>query len=239
MNIPISSLSDAVDIYCKYRKRTSCDIENLHQGELTIVKLVLGSSCFSDSEKAEVLLLGSHQHHISKSPVASTLIGKIETERPWDPAWISGLGDFDDLLHKVTKSFRINPNNGFGYLTQYDVALRLAYFHSPALMPTKVYLYGNGPINAARILNGVAYKLPCSIPVSSLPAEFHTTALAPHEVEDALCVLNGCLALGSLKPGATLRIDMKHVPMLFSAAILAKLLSLYPNLSLGYFKVKA
>jgi hypothetical protein len=121
----------------------------------------------------------SHQRRLKKRDLEnakSILIdnsSKIELCKNFDELFLL----FESLLNSIT---------GIGELYIYDTALRIGA--KLDILPDKVYLHA-GTREGAQALNCKA-KMRC-LNVSDLPLEFHL--LAPHEIEDVLCIFKSDL----------------------------------------------
>ena len=87
--------------------------------------------------------------------------------------------DFEGLIERIEKL--ISPVPGVGELMIYDTALRIGA--NLGLLPSRVYLH-RGTRAGAKALGLSACSV--SLDPRELPAEFKQ--LAPHEMEDCLCI---------------------------------------------------
>ena len=98
---------------------------------------------------------------------------------------LSEAGSFDEL-HEAVRCVG-DPIHGVGELAVYDTALRIGA--RLGLDPERVYLHRGTRDGAAAV--GVDHRR-STIAVSKLPSPF--ARLAPHEIEDCLCIFKGLLS---------------------------------------------
>lgn len=94
---------------------------------------------------------------------------------------------FADLHARIQEAILHIP--GVGELMAYDTALRIGAHLG--LMPEAVYLHTGARVGAKAL--GLDHRAP-SIPMRALPPELRR--LAPHEVEDVLCIYKARLRAG-------------------------------------------
>ena len=92
--------------------------------------------------------------------------------------------DFDHL-HRLVKE-EIGPMHGIGELMVYDTALRIGA--KLGLKPRQVYLHSGTRQGARRL--GLCWRRPY-LSVACFPPQFRE--LAPHEIEDCVCIFKAKL----------------------------------------------
>jgi hypothetical protein len=121
----------------------------------------------------------SHQRRLKKvalEEAKNSLLRNLEV--------ISRSRDFDELFTMVERI--VEPINGIGELYVYDTSLHIGAKMN--LYPTLVYLHAGTRIGAQALgFDGKSRTLE----MSALPEELHI--LAPHEVEDLLCIFKDTL----------------------------------------------
>ena len=127
-----------------------------------------------------------HQWRIPRS-VLRTFGARLARREPA----LSGAGSFAEL-HRAVKDVG-DRIHGVGELAVYDTALHIGA--RLGLDPERVYLHRGTRDGAAAI--GVDHRR-STIAVSELPSPF--ARLAPHEIEDCLCIFKGLLS-GTPSPG--------------------------------------
>jgi hypothetical protein len=116
----------------------------------------------------------SHQCRVKKIALKRALNILLDNERA-----IKKVKNFDDLFKVISGAVSSIP--GIGELYIYDTALRIGAKLN--LFPTAIYLHAGTRAGARALgLNDRATTLPVSV----LPRQFR--ALAPHELEDVLCI---------------------------------------------------
>ncbi len=121
-----------------------------------------------------------HQRRLPLAVVLQVATCQLEHAR-FDRA-----ADFDELHRLVDKA--IGSIRGVGELTVYDTAVRIGA--KLGLKPQRVYLH-SGTREGARAL-GLDWRM-AHLTVAQCPRELHR--LAPHEIEDCLCIFKGRLGI--------------------------------------------
>lgn len=121
----------------------------------------------------------SHQRRLYKSviPIALSQLQAASTR-------LFAVHAFVDLYSEVVAAIGAIP--GAGSLYTYDTALRLGAFRR--LKPSEVYLQAGAREGAKKILSSSSNR---SVPLSQFPTVFHS--LAPHEMENLLCLYHECI----------------------------------------------
>jgi hypothetical protein len=118
---------------------------------------------------------GKRYHHQRRLPRALLKQAATELKR----AGLKRSRDFDELHERVSRA--IGSLHGIGELTVYDTALRIGA--RVGYLPKRVYLH-SGTRTGAKAL-GLNWRAPF-VEVGELPPALRV--LAPHEIEDCLCI---------------------------------------------------
>ena len=170
---------------------------HLHAGhgmrlELRIINAILASS-LSNADKAEMVLMGGHQHRLQTAKAYQSrrlMISKIETAALWTCNYAGKT--FEDLYQDVEHT--IAGCKYAGQMTKYDIAKRIGTV--VGLQPTNyVYLHGGTLEGARRLLGNRSMKEGC-YDVANFKPYFPT--LKAMEIEDVLCIFHD--AFGAATP---------------------------------------
>ncbi len=165
--------------------------------ELEIMKAVLSSS-LPDSNKAEMIVVGGHQHRLqcNKAIAAKTLlISTMENGKIWKNNYNGKT--FEDLYDDIDNLFKNNNCTYAGQITKYDFAKRIGIFVN--CLPTSfVYLHSGALIGAQRLLGNLNLK-EGKYPIGLFSTYF--PSLNAMEIEDILCVFHNIYDCG----GVTIR----------------------------------
>ena len=165
--------------------------------ELEIMKAVLSSS-LSDSQKAEMIVVGGHQHRLqcTKAAAAKTLLVKtMEKGKLWKNSYTGKT--FEDLYDDIENLLKTNNCTYAGKITKYDFAKRIGVFVN-CLPNSFVYLHSGALIGAQRLL-GVFNLKEGKYPIGLFSKYF--SSLNAMEIEDILCVFHNIYDCG----GVTIR----------------------------------
>lgn len=149
---------------------------------------------------AEVCVLGEHQKRISRVAKATAI---TEIRKNLLKIFSTPFADFEDLYAFVNSV--IGSIDNIGFLTIYDVSLRIGHILNPPIYPKKrLYLNNSGAMTGARkLLNGRILK-PTELFVDffsypeaqSVVGIQNLQALPNCLVEDFLCVMHRYLDAG-------------------------------------------
>lgn len=118
---------------------------------------------------------GRRYHHQRRLPAALLAVAAQELKR----AHLKRARDFDELYGRVETA--IGTLHGIGELTVYDTALRIGA--RLGHVPRKVYLHAGTRAGAKAV--GLDWRCK-TVAVRELPVALRV--LAPHEIEDCLCI---------------------------------------------------
>lgn len=162
--------------------------------ELEIMKAVLSSS-LPDSKKAEMIVVGGHQHRLQCKKAAASkahLIKTIENGKIWKKNYIGKT--FEDLYNDIDLILKKNNCNYAGQITKYDFAKRIGIFVN-CLPKSFVYLHSGSLIGAQRLLGNSNLK-EGKYPIGLFSKYF--PSLNAMEIEDILCVFHNIYDKGGI-----------------------------------------
>lgn len=164
--------------------------------ELQIMKVVLSAptSAISNKQKAEMILVGGHQHRLQchkAQNAKNRLIATLEKSL----LWIKFKGSsFEDLYKDVDTVLKNNKCTYAGQITKYDIAKRIGAFvgHKPQKF---VYLHSGALIGARRLFGNPNLKEGV-YPLGMFRKYFQS--LDAMEIEDILCVFHNIYDNGGI-----------------------------------------
>ncbi len=162
--------------------------------ELKICKLVSNVNKFSDKERAEIALMGSHQWHLNidtRCMARDLAIEKLAKSHLWNNQYST----FEKLYDDVCKVLNRVPYIRF--ITKYDVAKRIGVMIKPEITPISyVYLHAGALDGAERLLN--THIGQDQIRMDSQVFAKYFGDLSPLFVEDLLCTMKNYFANGNI-----------------------------------------
>jgi hypothetical protein len=183
---PNFTLADLVERYIQCDRPTRKRELDYYgsQGNNTLSDVLKKASTFRDHEAKK----HSHQHRITLY-VQGRFAHQLQNSNLDNPA------SFDQIHEWIKNECKVS---GIGPLTCYDTALRIGSFFS--LLPDKVFLHAGSAEGYRQLGN---QRVPPFVDVKDLRQELW--CIAPHEIENFLCIYKNCLveAVGrSTTPGA-------------------------------------
>ena len=164
------------------------------QRELSICRMVSDAYKFSDKERAEIALMGSHQRHLnidSRCMARDLAIEKLDKSHLWNNKYSTFEKLYDDVCEVL---------NGVPYIrfiTKYDVAKRIGVMIKPEIAPCSyVYLHAGALDGAERLLN--THIGQDQIRMDSQVFAKYFGDLSPLFVEDLLCTMKNYFANGNI-----------------------------------------
>lgn len=164
------------------------------QRELAICRMVSDACKFSDKERAEIALMGSHQWHLNidtRCMARDLTIEKLAKSHLWNNQYST----FEKLYDDVCKVLNGVPYIRF--ITKYDVAKRIGVMIKPEITPVSyVYLHAGALDGAERLLN--THIGQDQIRMDSQVFAKYFGDLSPIFVEDLLCTMKNYFANGNI-----------------------------------------
>lgn len=186
----MNNIEDYASVLSIYKERKQIGL----LCELKICKLVSDVNKFSDKERAEIALMGSHQRHLNihaRCMARDLAIEKLAKSHLWNNQYSTFEKLYDDVCEVLDGVSHIR------FITKYDVAKRIGIMIKPEVTPFNyVYLHAGALDGAKRLLNKHIDQ--GQIRMDSQVFAKYFGDLSPLFVEDLLCTMKDYFVNGNI-----------------------------------------